>query len=187
MLFTCDGRRRRQGQGRRAGRGADRAAAPLRRRGPVRDLTAGHAAPGPPPEPAPRRPTVPVRAARGHEIPGHRHQHPHRPGPVPRSPPQNPGPGSSIRSAKDTGLRNFPLHGWAQNQIWAKIIAMASELLARMAMLALAVTARRWEPNSGSACCPPPGALPAVAGGCNWSPDGPGTTSSPPRSPGSSS
>jgi hypothetical protein len=43
--------------------------------------------------PHPGRPSVPVRAARGQEIPGHRHQHPHRPGPVPRSPPQNPGPG----------------------------------------------------------------------------------------------
>src|ERR1017187_7100202 len=85
--------RRRDAEARRAGRRADRAAAPLRRRRPVRDLAARHADPDPPGEPAPRRPAVPVRAARRKEIPGHRHQHPAQPRPVPRSPPQNPGPG----------------------------------------------------------------------------------------------
>jgi hypothetical protein len=52
-----------------------------------------------------------------------------------------------IRCAKDTGLRNFPLQGYAQNQIWSEITAMASELLAWLAMLALDGTARRWEPK----------------------------------------
>jgi len=52
-----------------------------------------------------------------------------------------------IRCAKDTGLRNFPLQGYAQNQIRAEIAAMASELLAWMAMLALDGQARRWEPK----------------------------------------
>jgi hypothetical protein len=52
-----------------------------------------------------------------------------------------------IRCAKDTGLRNFPLHGYAQNQIWCEIVAMASELLAWMAMLALTGPARGWEPK----------------------------------------
>jgi hypothetical protein len=52
-----------------------------------------------------------------------------------------------IRNAKDTGLRNFPLQGYAQNQIWCEITAMASELLAWMAMLALTGKARRWEPK----------------------------------------
>jgi len=52
-----------------------------------------------------------------------------------------------IRCAKDTGLRNFPLQGYAQNQIWAEITAMASELLAWMAMLALDAKTRRWEPK----------------------------------------
>jgi hypothetical protein len=52
-----------------------------------------------------------------------------------------------IRCAKDTGLRNFPLQGYAQNQIWCEIVAMASEILAWMAMLALDGTARRWEPK----------------------------------------
>ena len=52
-----------------------------------------------------------------------------------------------IRAAKDTGLRNLPLHGFAQNQIWCEIVAMACELLAWMQMLALDGTARRWEPK----------------------------------------
>jgi hypothetical protein len=52
-----------------------------------------------------------------------------------------------IRAAKDTGLRNLPLQGFAQNQIWCEIVAMACELLAWMAMLALTGPARRWEPK----------------------------------------
>jgi Transposase DDE domain group 1 len=52
-----------------------------------------------------------------------------------------------IRSAKDTGLRNLPLHGYAQNQIWCEIVALACELLAWTQMLALTGTARRWEPK----------------------------------------
>ena len=52
-----------------------------------------------------------------------------------------------IRCAKDTGLRNLPLKGFAQNQIWCEIVALASELLAWTQMLALAGDARRWEPR----------------------------------------
>ena len=52
-----------------------------------------------------------------------------------------------IRNAKDTGLRNLPLHGYAQNQIWCQIVALACELLAWTAMLALTGPARRWEPK----------------------------------------
>ncbi len=52
-----------------------------------------------------------------------------------------------IRNAKDTGLRNLPLHGYQQNQIWCEIVALACELLAWMAMLALPGAARRWEPK----------------------------------------
>jgi hypothetical protein len=52
-----------------------------------------------------------------------------------------------IRCAKDTGLRNLPLHGFAQNQVWCEIVALACELLAWMAMLALDGPARRWEPR----------------------------------------
>jgi hypothetical protein len=52
-----------------------------------------------------------------------------------------------IRCAKDTGLRNLPLKGFAQNQLWCEIVALACELLAWTQMLALAGDARRWEPK----------------------------------------
>ena len=52
-----------------------------------------------------------------------------------------------IRNAKDTGLRNLPLHGYDQNQIWCQIVALACELLAWTQMLALHGPARRWEPK----------------------------------------
>lgn len=53
-----------------------------------------------------------------------------------------------IRVAKDTGLRNLPLHDFAQNQIWCAIVALAVELTAWMQLLALAGhDARRWEPK----------------------------------------
>jgi hypothetical protein len=52
-----------------------------------------------------------------------------------------------IRCAKDTGLRNLPLHGFGQNQIWTEIVALACELLAWTQMLALNGPARRWEPK----------------------------------------
>ena len=52
-----------------------------------------------------------------------------------------------IRCAKDTGLRNLPLKGYAHNQIWCEIVALACELLAWTQMLALTGTARRWEPK----------------------------------------
>jgi hypothetical protein len=52
-----------------------------------------------------------------------------------------------IRCAKDTGLRNLPLKGFAQNQLWCEIVALACELIAWTQMLALASAARRWEPK----------------------------------------
>jgi Transposase DDE domain group 1 len=52
-----------------------------------------------------------------------------------------------IRCAKDTGLRNLPLHGFDQNQLWCEIVALACDLLAWTQMLALPGTARRWEPK----------------------------------------
>jgi hypothetical protein len=56
-------------------------------------------------------------------------------------------PWRRIRCAKDTGLRNLPLKGFAQNQLWCEIVALACELLAWTQMLALAGAARRWEPK----------------------------------------
>jgi hypothetical protein len=52
-----------------------------------------------------------------------------------------------IRNAKDTGLRNLPLKGFAQNQLWCEIVALACDLLAWTQLLALTGTARRWEPK----------------------------------------
>jgi hypothetical protein len=52
-----------------------------------------------------------------------------------------------IRAARDTGLRNLPLHDAAQNQIWLEIVQIALDLLAWMPMLALDGPARRWEPK----------------------------------------
>ncbi|MGW0701567.1 IS1380 family transposase [Streptomyces sp. NPDC002867] len=52
-----------------------------------------------------------------------------------------------IRAARDTCLRNLPLHGFAQNQIWLEIVQIALDLLAWMPMLALTGTTRRWEPK----------------------------------------
>jgi hypothetical protein len=52
-----------------------------------------------------------------------------------------------IRCAKDAGLRNLPLKGFAQNEIWCEIVALACELLAWTQLLGLAGDARRWEPK----------------------------------------
>jgi hypothetical protein len=53
-----------------------------------------------------------------------------------------------IRVAKDTGLRNLPLHELDQNRIWCAIVALAVELTAWAQLLALqAHPARRWEPK----------------------------------------
>jgi hypothetical protein len=52
-----------------------------------------------------------------------------------------------IRGAKDADLRNFPLKGFAQNQLWCEIVDLACELLAWMQLLALTGTVRRWEPK----------------------------------------
>ncbi|MFD4407594.1 IS1380 family transposase [Nocardia sp. NPDC058499] len=54
-----------------------------------------------------------------------------------------------IRAAKDTGLRNLPLHGYNANRIWTAIIALAMNLTAWTQTLALhGHTARRWEPKT---------------------------------------
>jgi Transposase DDE domain group 1 len=52
-----------------------------------------------------------------------------------------------IRCAKDTGLRNLPMKGFAHNQVWCEIAALACDLLAWMAMLALAGPGRGREPK----------------------------------------
>ena len=56
-----------------------------------------------------------------------------------------------IGCAKDTGLRNPPLHGYAQNQIWCEIVGLACELLAWTQMLSLTGQARRWGTQTAAA------------------------------------
>jgi hypothetical protein len=53
-----------------------------------------------------------------------------------------------IRTAKDTGLTNLPLHRFDANRIWCALVVLATEVTAWMQMLTLAGhDARRWEPK----------------------------------------
>ena len=54
-----------------------------------------------------------------------------------------------IRGLKDTGLRNLPFHGYAQNRLWVEVVALAADLLAWTQNLAFDKhePARRWEPK----------------------------------------
>lgn len=53
-----------------------------------------------------------------------------------------------IRIAKDTGLRNLPLHDLAQNKIWCALVTLACEITTWAQMLAFTDhPARRWEPK----------------------------------------
>lgn len=53
-----------------------------------------------------------------------------------------------IRIAKDTGLRNLPLHDLDQNRIWCALVALACELTTWMQLLAFTNhPGRRWEPK----------------------------------------
>jgi hypothetical protein len=53
-----------------------------------------------------------------------------------------------IRTAKDTGLTNLPLHELDQNRIWQAVVALACEITAWAQMLAFTEhPARRWEPK----------------------------------------
>ncbi len=86
-----------------------------------------------------------------------------------------------IRAAKDSGLANLPFHGADQNRIWVAIAALAQELLAWCARLALPATARTYEPNSGCGSSPWPAGscAPRDAVSCTSTPTGPGPTRSP--------
>jgi Transposase DDE domain group 1 len=52
-----------------------------------------------------------------------------------------------IRAAKDTGLANLPFHDTDQNRIWIAITALAQDLLAWCARLALPASAAGYEPK----------------------------------------
>ena len=93
------------------------------------------------------------------------------------------------RTAKDTGLRNLPFHDTDQNRIWVAISALAQDLLAWCARLALPDTAAGYEPKRcGYASSPPPAgsSAPPAATSCTSTPPGPGPPQSPPRTPGAS-
>jgi len=82
-----------------------------------------------------------------------------------------------IRCAKDTGLRNLPLHGYDQNQIWCEVVALACEL--RPGPRCSPSPAPPGAGNLNDCACgssPPPGGSSAVAAGygCAWPPDGHG-------------
>ena len=70
-----------------------------------------------------------------------------------------------IRTAKDTGLTNLPLHNFTQNQVWCAIVALAVGLPAWMQMLTLAGhDARRWDRTAcGYGCSASPPASPSTA------------------------
>jgi Transposase DDE domain group 1 len=51
------------------------------------------------------------------------------------------------RAAKDTGLANLPFHDADQNRIWVAISALAQDLLAWCARLALPTPAASYEPK----------------------------------------
>jgi hypothetical protein len=54
-----------------------------------------------------------------------------------------------IRTAKDTGLRNLPFHGFNANRIWLAIVTLALDLIAWLQTIALHdQPARRWEPKT---------------------------------------
>jgi hypothetical protein len=52
-----------------------------------------------------------------------------------------------IRAGKDTGMRNLPFHDLNQNRIWLTVAALAADLLAWTARLALPATAATYEPK----------------------------------------
>ncbi len=96
-----------------------------------------------------------------------------------------------IRVAKDTGLTNLPLHGFAQNQLWCAVVALTCDLTVWMQLLAFTTEdgshqARRWRPNgSGSDSSPPPRGWSAAADAspCTWPDKAPGATWSSTGSP----
>lgn len=52
-----------------------------------------------------------------------------------------------IRCAKDSGLRNFPFHGFLANQIWLELVLAAQNLVVFFRRLCLVGEAQAWEPK----------------------------------------
>lgn len=90
-----------------------------------------------------------------------------------------------MRNARDTDLRNLPLHDTAQNRIRLKIVSFAPDLLAWMPMLTLTAETRRREPKKLRLRLSSAAAQLGTTGHRRWlrSPrDGPGPTNSPGQS-----
>ena len=110
-------------------------------------LAGGDAGDRPQGTPASRRAAA-VHRHRRPPVHRFRHRREERPARGPGAAAPAPGPlRGPDRNAKDTGLRNLPLKGFAQNQLWCEIVALACELLAWTQMIALTGPARRWEPK----------------------------------------
>ena len=52
-----------------------------------------------------------------------------------------------IRCGKDTGMRNLPFQGFAENAVWLALVLTAQDLLAWTQRLCLTGDAQRWEPK----------------------------------------
>lgn len=52
-----------------------------------------------------------------------------------------------IRCGKDTGMRNLPFHGFAENAAWLMLVLTAQDLLAWTQQLCLTGEAQHWEPK----------------------------------------
>ena len=52
-----------------------------------------------------------------------------------------------IRCGKDTGMRNLPFQGFAENAVWLALVLTAQDLLAWLQKLCLTGDAQRWEPR----------------------------------------
>ena len=82
-----------------------------------------------------------------------------------------------IRTSKDTGLTNLPLHGFTQNQIWVALVALAVELTPGCNSSPSPITPPAdGNPNDcGYACSPSPPGSPAGST-CTWPRTPPGRT-----------
>lgn len=90
-----------------------------------------------------------------------------------------------IRATKDTGMRNLPFDDMNQNRIWLAISALATELLAWTARLALPATAALYRVERrcgcGSSRSPDGSCAPRGATHSRSTQPGRGPTPSPPR------
>jgi hypothetical protein len=91
-----------------------------------------------------------------------------------------------IRGGKDTGLRNLPLKGFAQNQVWWGSSPWPASCWPGLRCSRCPARPAAGSPDGyGCACSPSPAAWSAVAGACGsaWPDAGYGPSRSPPQPP----